>query len=263
MKCVWTSGFLHEAGFHVGDFGAVYTSSAGAPVAAYCLTGQAQVWDHIWVELLARGPFFDPMHLFQNRQIMDLEYMIEVFQEHVPLDVEALDESPTKIIVALTNYRTGLVSHVEMNASNAFTITRATCAFPHVSTPSLFNRQYWLDGGVADPLSVKKAIADGWKKVVVLSNEPPWSFNPTIGRGLSFLAYPWSRGARHAYRRMPRKFAEAWELIQNPPPGVEIRWAAPNYDLPVSMFDMNPDRLRHAGDLGMRAGRQLWADLLF
>lgn len=78
------------------------------------------------------------------------------------------------LLFGVTNAYTGEVEYIDAKTMDkGATILRATCAIPLLFPEIKLNDIPYYDGGLADPIPIQKAIADGYDKhVVILTREP-------------------------------------------------------------------------------------------
>jgi len=109
----------------------------------------------------------------------------------------------------------------------------------------------YADGGVADPIPLRRAIQDGATDItVVLTHNPAFRLKPTP-RWIGKLAYPeFPEVARVYTARQNVNYNAALDLMKQPPPGVRIRVFRPLRQLPVGSFTVEPKQIAAALALG-------------
>ena len=90
-----------------------------------------------------------------------------------PFDMETYQKYEGKILVGVTNAITGKTEYfdgkeLDVNCS----ILRATCAIPLFFPAIKINDSYYYDGGICDPVPIKKAIDDGNEKHLRILTRP-------------------------------------------------------------------------------------------
>ena len=176
MRCIFTAGFLdsiHENCIEKFDF--VVGVSAGAACGASFAAGQRGRMQDIFLNYLTDSRFLDYSRAFKSKKsILDLGYAIrDISVKHVPLDVDALDDSKMKIYAGLTNIEKGEAEYTLLDKKNAIDAIIASCNIPFLSRTAIsFNGKRYLDGGLTDPIPVKKAIELGATKIVVVLTQP-------------------------------------------------------------------------------------------
>jgi predicted patatin/cPLA2 family phospholipase len=176
MRCTFTAGLLdslHENCVEKFDY--VVGVSAGAACAASFAAGQRGRMQDILLNYLTDRRFLDYSRAFKSKKsILDLGYAIrDISTIHVPLDVKALGKSSMRVFAGLTNIKNCESEFVELNEENAIDALVASCNLPFLSRGLVkFNGEEYLDGGLVDPIPVKKAIELGANKIVVVMTRP-------------------------------------------------------------------------------------------
>ena len=252
MRGAWAAGvlaFLHETGRRQYDL--VYAASSGACSAAYFVAGLWEPGLTIWREMASKA--VRKTNFLHHKPVIDLAYLVDhVFRQHVPLSVEALQKAPTRFFIVLTDCHTGGPVYFHVCDDRVFDALRATASL------ALATRGYdfvdghpYADGGISDPIPVRRAIADGATDITVvlthkltfrLKSKPRW-----LGR----VAYPeFPRVARVWTARQNVNYNAALELMKHPPAGVRIQVFSPLRRLPVGSFTIEPKRIEAALVLG-------------
>lgn len=104
-----------------------------------------------------------------------------------PFDAETFRQLKIDFYATLTNVQTGEAEYVKLDdVFNEMEVLRATSAMPFVSKMVEINGQYYLDGGIADSIPLKKCQALGYDKIIVVltrpleyrkKTTPSWIFN--------------------------------------------------------------------------------------
>src|ERR1039458_2833485 len=161
MRGAWAAGvlaYLYESGRR--QFDLVYAASSGACSAAYFVAGMWVTGLTIWRELACN--VVRKSEFLRHKPIIDLAYLVDyVMRKRAPLSVAALQKTPTEFFIVLTDCLTGEPKYFHACDERVFAALRAT------SSMALATRGYdfvdgkpYADGGVADPIPIKRAIAD-------------------------------------------------------------------------------------------------------
>lgn len=176
MRCIFTSGFLDSIYENcVEKFDYVVGVSAGAACGASFAAGQRGRMQNIFLNYLTDSRFLDYSRMFNSsKSILDLGYAIrDISVKHVPLDVEALDRSRMKVYAGLTDVEKGEAEYALLDKDNAIDAIIASCNIPFLSRTSITYRgRKYLDGGLTDPIPVRKAIELGANKIIVVLTQP-------------------------------------------------------------------------------------------
>ncbi len=93
----------------------------------------------------------------------------EVPNRLVPFDYDALANYPGRVVACVTNIETGEAEYLDIPPyERLWETTIASCSLPVLFPPVRLGDQYYLDGGLADPVPYQQAFREGCDKVVVI-----------------------------------------------------------------------------------------------
>lgn len=261
MRATYASGVaqrLQEAGV-VPE--AIYGTSAGGAIGAWYAAGQMDVgvatWEHandpklmsVRRAILRGGPMIDFRALYG-----------EWYPNFFGMDVERIRKSAYPVFVTVTDLDTLETLHVDLRtAEDPLVMLHATSAIPLIAeSPVRVGKRRLVDGGTTDPLPVAKAIADGWRDLVVIANRPPGARKPESPLAIRLLAarFPTlteATATRHVV------YDDALRLARAPPDGVRVRVVQPRRGLGVSRLTRDKAKLRAAIDEGRRDAEAILA----
>ena len=252
MRGAWAAGvlaYLQERGRRQYDF--VYAASSGACSAAYFV---ADMWEPglaIWRELACN--VVRKSNVLRRKPIIDLAYLVDhVIRIRAPLSVEALQKADTKFYIVLTDCLTGEPVYFHACDDRVFAALRATSSMALATRGFDFvDGKPYADGGVADPIPVRRAIADGATDItVVMTHNPDFRLKP-VPRWMGKVAYPeFPMVARVWTARQNLHYNAALDLMKQPPAGIRIRVFRPFRPLPVGSFTIEPKLIAAALLLG-------------
>ena len=205
MRRAWAAGvlaYLFERGRREYDF--VYAASSGACSAAYFVAGMWEPGLAIWRELACN--VVRKSNFLRHKPVIDLAYLVDnVFRTRIPLSVSALQKVPTRFLIVLTDCHTGAPVYFHVCDDRVFAALRATASLPLATRGfDYVDGHPYADGGVADPIPIRRAILDGATDItVVMTHHPTLRLKP-IPHWMGKLAYP----------EFPM-VAKAWTVRQN------------------------------------------------
>ena len=109
-----------------------------------------------------------------DHSLFGLKFAYETIpNELVPFDYDTFYASSTKVLVGVTNARTGQAEYLDGHEVDCqCTMLKATCAIPVFFPAIQLNGNEYFDGGIADSIPVKKALEDGNKKLLIILTRP-------------------------------------------------------------------------------------------
>ena len=252
MRGAWAAGvlaYLQESGRRQYDL--VYAASSGACSAAYFVANMWEPGLGIWRELACK--VVRKSNFLRRKPIIDLAYLVDhVMRQHVPLSIDALQKAPTQFFIVLTDCHTGEPVYFHACDDRVFSALRATASVALATRGfDLVDGKPYADGGVADPIPIRRAIQDGAMDItVVLTHNPAFRLK-AIPRWMGKLAYPdFPMVARVWTARQNLHYNAALDLMKAPPPGIRIQVFRPLRPLPVGSFTVEQKRIAAALVLG-------------
>ena len=108
------------------------------------------------------------------KSIFGLDFVFdEIPNNLIPFDMDTYRKYPGKVLVGVTNAHTGKTEYLNgKDLDDKATMLRATCAIPLLFPFIKINGKEYYDGGLCDPIPIKKAIADGNTKHLIVLTQP-------------------------------------------------------------------------------------------
>ena len=136
-----------------------------------------------------------------NRSFYNIKFVFEdIPNKYVPFDYEAFDNAPCETIAVVTNIKTGEPEYLKVTSENkTWKTVIASCSLPIMFEPVKINGEIYMDGGITNPIPVKKAMDEGCdKNIVIITRE----------RDYIKTKEPGAKLAAHSFKKYP-KFADA------------------------------------------------------
>lgn len=117
------------------------------------------------------------------RSIFGLDFVFNEIPNHlVPFDMDTYLSYEGKVLIGVTNAATGMPEYIDgRELDDKCTILRATCAIPLFFPAICYKGQHYYDGGVSDPIPVRKSLSDGNEyNLIVLTR--PYSYTKEYSR---------------------------------------------------------------------------------
>lgn len=202
---------LAQLGFS-GLFDEVYATSAGVMNASYFLTNQHQVGMSVYFENCPTWAFLNP---FRFWKILNVDYIVDrVAAAEKRLDIDLLAASPTRLLIAACDARTGEVILIDTRDTRTgiHQVLRAAMALP-----VFYNRTIDVDGcpcidsGTVLPFPMHHVLQRQCTDILVLQTRPATFTEkpPTKAQQQVFNSFH-ARGRSH----LSRAYADRREASQ-------------------------------------------------
>ncbi|WP_031840352.1 patatin-like phospholipase family protein, partial [Vibrio parahaemolyticus] len=230
MRGVFSCGILdHFLAADFSPFDSFWGVSAGASNLAAYLAKMPGRNLKIYLDYSLRNEFITPSQLIRGGDVMDLDWMWQVTLEELGIDKEVLAADPRPFFLVVTRQDTGQAEYLTPDVDMLAETMKASSALPVLYRNGvLLNDTRYVDGGVADALPIAEAIKRGATKIMVLRSQiasyrkPRSKFSAITKRMLketpALIEPMLTRDVR---------YNQTLELINNPPPGVEIIQVCP------------------------------------
>lgn len=256
MKAAYANGVLsafEEAGHDSWD--AVYGTSAGGAMAAWYSAGQARyaekTWDYAadprilsfgrWARF--QGPLLD------HEALLDIIYV----KEH-PIDQAAIRRAKHPVIVTAADVHSGEVVYHDLRRGDIISWLKATGRLPFASGPPVaIEGREFLDGGILDPIPIRRAVADGHTDITLVLNKPDGRRHKDnwVVANVAARRYP---KLRHGIVNHYAIKGESLDYAMSPPEGVQVGIVRPSHATGLSRLSRDIGQIKKAIELGREDG---------
>lgn len=118
--------------------------------------------------------YLSPANYLKCRSIFGLDFVFDTIpNELLPFDWDTFRAYPGRILVGVTNAETGQCEYLDgRELDEKCTMLRATCSLPVYFPPARIGGKTYYDGGIADSIPIRKALADGSRKNLIVLTQP-------------------------------------------------------------------------------------------
>jgi predicted patatin/cPLA2 family phospholipase len=237
--------------------------SAGACMAASYLSRQKGRNKKVNIDLV-RDPRYLSFHNFlKNREIFGMDFLFdEVPNNIVPFDFEVFLKGNEHFVVGTTDCETGEAVYFNKinHGPDMLKIIRASSSIPFISSCVEYDQKQLLDGGLADPIPIKKAQQDGFaKNIVVLTKQAKKRKKPK--KFSSMIKYK-------KHPKINELILERYNIYNNTISYLESDQKKgttfiiqPSIELPVSSIERKKHRLESLYELGYHDAESLFDDV--
>jgi predicted patatin/cPLA2 family phospholipase len=221
-------------------------SAAAANLASH-LAGHRDRTVRFYVEYARRKEYMGLGCYRRCGSFIDLDYIYNAITNHEdPIHYDALCAVTDDIRVVATNARTGQAEYFDNSAfcGRECRVLMASCALPVYCKPVELAGQLYCDGGVADSLPVRHALAEGCQRVVAILNRPPGYQKPPekYRRLYPRLLGKYSEIAE-ALARRHENYMQSLRLLEQLAREGRAALIRPAQALPMHTFTRRPERL--------------------
>ena len=260
LRGVFTAGVLDA--FLDGNFHADYVIgvSAGAANGVSYVSGQRERGLRTNTDYLHDPRYMGLRSLLLHRSLFGMDFIFHEIPQHLdPFDYQAFQENLCEFWTGAIDIRTGeTVYFGKEEIGDDLEALRATTSLPLLSQPVAYRGRLLLDGGTADPIPVRRALADGCDRVVVVL---------TRERGYRKPAQSFRAVYRSAFRRYPamiraldtrhRIYNDTLDFLAGLECGGTAAVIAPATPPQVRRIERARDKLLALYQEGLEAGRAL------
>lgn len=254
MRSAYACGALlafQEAGVR---FDALYGTSAGGAAAAWYAQGRAdgfaRTFDHArdarilsWRRMATRrGP------------LLDLDFLVDRLYPSEGFVARDVQRAPFATSVTAATLQ-GEPRYLDLREVAPRTGLKATMALPLMAGPAVsVDGEVLVDGGVADPLPVVRAIREGHRELWLVLNRPELNRREESRLAVWILARQHPRLARMmgVHHRL---VMDAIRVARDPPTGVKVHLLHPEKSTGLDRFTKDLDHLRRTIAQGKAEGR--------
>ena len=159
--------------------------SAGSANLISYAAGQPRRNYKFYTEYGLRKEYAGAKNFVTKKSFIDLDYAYSTLSNSTgeyPLDYSAVVDNPMEFYVVALNALTGETNYFDKRdiKQDNYDALKASCAIPFVCKPIDVCGIPYFDGGLADPVPIKKAFELGCDKVVVLLTRPADDVAPFV-----------------------------------------------------------------------------------
>ena len=247
MRGVYTAGilecFLEEELF----FPYIIGVSAGACNAASYLSKQKGRNKLVTVDYASDPRYISWKNYLRNGQFFGMDFIFdEIPNQHVPYHYDVFYDSPSEFVVGTTDCVTGQPVYFKKQdyGADLLTVLRASSSLPFLAPEIQFQDKILLDGGISDPIPIKKAQQDGYKKnIVILTRNKGYLKKPSKFHFLVNRKYPNYKGLQQSIRMRYQKYNDTVNYLEKEEKEGNILIIRPTEPLKVGRMERNSQRL--------------------
>lgn len=192
MRGVYTAGVLDAFLDHDVHFTDCIAVSAGACNAISYLPGQRTRFYHATTRYLTDARYLGWSNFFRTGSLFGHDFMFnDVANALIPVDYAGFNRSDGNLTVVVTNCVTGQPEYHKIHDLwKERRLIAASSALPLMSPVIYYRGVPYLDGGLSDPIPIRRSILQGHKRnVVILTRDATYRKHKTSLMPLLRLKY--------------------------------------------------------------------------
>lgn len=151
-------------------------SAGSANIASY-MAGQKGRNFVYYTEYAFRKEYMGFREFLRHHNYINMDYIYSTLSDQdgeYPLDYDKIAASGMPYRIVATDAETGeAVYFTEKDVwQDHYDVIKASCSVPVVNQPYIVNGREYFDGGLSDPIPIRKAFEEGCDKVVVILTRP-------------------------------------------------------------------------------------------
>lgn len=246
MRGLYTAGVVDSFLKHDLHFPYVIGVSAGACIAYSYVARQSGRDRHIMTTFINDPRYCSLRNLRREGNLFSRNFLYkEIHEQHVPLDMETFAADTHTLLHVATNCRTGQPEYFDGHGADFLTTLAASASLPFVSKMVMHNGQPYLDGGLSDSIPIRKALADGnTRNVIVLTRPAGYRKKPSKKTGwLAHAVYKKHPALANAIADRYRMYNATLDFIELLEKDRKVFVIRPSQTLPVDRIEKNIDKL--------------------
>lgn len=253
LRGVYTSGVLDAFLDNNIEFNYCVGVSAGVCNALSYISKQKERNKNVNINYINDKRYFSIRNLITTGSMFGYKMLFDTIpNELLPFDYNAYERSNCRLIAGTTDCIAGEGVYYELDTiRDKYEIVNASISLPYISRISKYDNRYLLDGGIADPIPIRKSISDGNEKNVVVL---------TQHKGYEKSASSLNNYAKIKYRKYPEFikllsqrhiiYNETLSYISKLEEEKKVFAIYPSKPLEISRFEKDTNRLNEVYELG-------------
>ena len=246
MRGAYTAGVLDYLMGKGVSFDSIYGVSAGALTGANFKAGQVGRGLRTFAAYLHDERYAGPQHLLKTGDWFNIDFSYnKIPNELDPADYDTFNASPVNFYSVVSNVETGKAVYIKItDLKQQMDLVRASATLPLLSNIVEYEGKKYLDGGSCDSIPLKKSMADGHSKnLVVLTQHRGFTKKPSANRyacRLMYKKYPnYVKAMDNRHNMYNRQLKLVYEMEKQGKTFV----IQPAAKVEVSRLEKNPARL--------------------
>lgn len=267
MRGAFTAGILDFFLEKDLKFPHVIGVSAGANNGANFVSEQYERSKRIFIEHSQDKRYMGVNRIVKEKSYIGMKFLFQDLPYEIdPFDFKTFANSNTEFKVGVTECKTGMpeyFNHKDYNPEFFIKkILRASSSLPLLCPPVYINGECYFDGGISDPIPIRKAIKDGYQKnILILTKIKGHKPKPSKLRRILKLRYRKYPNLVEIIRKRHIRYQETLKYI-NKLEDQEIAFVfRPQKEMDIRVLENNPDQMHELYKRGYQLATENFEDL--
>lgn len=267
MRGVYTSGVLDFFMDRNLYFPYIIGVSMGACNGASYVSKQRGRTKSVTIDFVSDSRYLSYRNLFKYKSIFGMDFIFnEIPTKLVPFDFKTFSNYDGEFVIGVTDCITG--KEVYFNKSNytnnnILDIIKASSSLPFVAKSVKINDSILMDGGLSDPIPIKKSISDGNKKnVIILTRQRGYIKKPFKLKWLASKKYHNYKGLYNSLVQRHKLYNETIEYINKLHNDGKVFIIQPQTPPVVKRTEKNPKKLIELYNEGYKDAERNYKDII-
>ena len=193
---------------------------------------------------------------------MDFDLIFDEFPTRIiPYDYDTYFASPERFVMVTSNCRTGEANYFEEKHDpvRLLNICRASCSLPFVCPISYVDEEPMLVGGICDAIPIRKAIADGFDRNVVILTRNKGYRKDEKEKSLPWFMYRKYPALRESLRIKNKRYNETLDFLEQLEREKKVILIRPEKPLEVDRIEQDVTKLTDLYNQGYECARKVFS----
>ncbi|WHI60230.1 patatin family protein [Mammaliicoccus lentus] len=263
MRSMYTAGvldfFIKEDIYFEYNIGV----SAGASMAASYISRQFRRNHRVTAKYIKDKRYLSLSNYIKRKELFGMDFVYHYIPTYLePFDFEKFDQAEEKFVVVTTDCETGEAVYFDKNDTKGSLLTalEATSSLPLMANPVQYKGHTLLDGGIVDPIPIKKSIEEGYtKNVLILTRPKGYRKTPSrFSKIFRMKAYP---KVNHLMELRYKHYNKTLDWIEEEEDKGNIFVIRPTNTLAVDRVEKDPRKLDALYREGYADAEKIYKDL--
>ncbi len=265
MRGVYTSGVLRlfmDKGLHVPY---VIGVSMGACNGANYVSLQPERNRMVNIPFVNDQRHNSFIRLMRTGEFFNMDFIFHALPNSlVPFDNQTFMANSQRCIVGMTDCRTGQPHYMDQHQAGPdfLKVLQASCSLPFMAKPVSLHGRACMDGGIADPVPIRKSMADGnIRHILILTQPRGYRKKTSLMVKLARFRYPHFPGLCQTLRTRADSYNTDMDFIDRMEAEGRIIVFRPSRKLAAKRIERRKDILRMTYDQAYMEAQKKWPDL--